>query len=218
MDSRFAVIVKITAQPERREQVAQAMSNVIAYAQQSPKTITYALFEDIEDADLLWGVHVYADREAFDVHRASDALDRTHRELKPCLARPFEVVKMSPLGGKGLPDQATPVTSCVRGDARFAVLVRIAAVQGKGREVARIPTPVRDEAEREPGTLTYFLFADEKDSDVLWAFHVYADRQAFESHRTNAVLKQAQLEMKALLKHPYEVHKLAPVAGKGLPG
>lgn len=193
------------------------MRHAIAYAETRPATITYALFADLGDADVLWGVHLYADRAAFDTHRASDALAATHEALEPCLAIPFEVVKTVSIGGKGLPTVESAVSGCAPADPRLGVLVRIAAVAGGRPALAEALADLRQEAEREAGTLLYHLFADAGDPDLLWAFHLYADQAAFEVHRGSATLKAVQTRIRPLLAYPYEVRKLAPIAGKGLP-
>lgn len=217
MDQRVAIVVKLTTRKDQREKAGAAMRHVIEYADSRSETITYALFEDIENTNLLWGVHIYADREAFEVHRKSTALARTHEELDPCLEIPFEVVRLASVGGKGLPTDGVRVRSGSKGDERLGVLVRIVARPGKRDDVAEVLGRMREEADREPGTLVYHLFKDQAATDVLWALHLYADRNAFEAHRASTALKITQDLMAPLLDGQYKVFKMMPIAGKGLP-
>ena len=101
---------------------------------------------------------------------------------------------------------------------QVAVIAKLTAVADKGDELATViadlVTQVRD---GEPGTLVYAAARDTSDPDVFWFYEFYESADAATEHSTGAALAEAGSRMRGLLAGAPEVHRLAPVAGTGLP-
>lgn len=99
-----------------------------------------------------------------------------------------------------------------------AAVAKLTAVEGKGEQlkvvIADLVAGVRD---NEPGTLVYTAAQDTEDPDVFWFYEFYATPEAAAAHSKGAALAEAGNRMRGLLAGRPEVHRLAHVAGKGLP-
>ena len=101
---------------------------------------------------------------------------------------------------------------------QVAVIAKLTAVEGKAEDltaaVAELVAQVRDE---EPGTLVYAAAQDADDANVFWFYEFYESAEAVAAHSGGEALAAAGKRMRGLLAGPPEVHRLTPVAGKGLP-
>lgn len=101
---------------------------------------------------------------------------------------------------------------------QVAVVAKLTAVEGKGEELtAVIADLVSQVADDEPGTLVYAAAQDTADPDVFWFYEFYESADAATTHSTGEALAKAGSRMRGLLAGAPEVHRLAPIAGKGLP-
>jgi len=101
---------------------------------------------------------------------------------------------------------------------QVAVIAKLTAVEGKSEEltaaIADLVTEVRD---TESGTLVYAAAQDTADPNVFWFYEFYGSAEAATAHSTGDALAKAGKRMRGLLAAPPEVHRLTPIAGKGLP-
>lgn len=101
---------------------------------------------------------------------------------------------------------------------QVAVIAKLTSVEGKGEELAAVIADlVTQVADEEPGTLVYAAARDTADPDVFWFYEFYDSPDAASAHSTGEALATAGKRMRGLLAGAPEVHRLVPVAGKGLP-
>src|SRR5437016_13801818 len=103
--------------------------------------------------------------------------------------------------------------------AQMAAVAKLTAAEGKGDELATViadlVAAVRDS---EPGTLVYAAARDSNESDVFWFYELYDSAESAAAHSSGSALADAGGRMRGLVAGRPAVHRLAPVAAKGLPG
>ena len=101
---------------------------------------------------------------------------------------------------------------------QVAVIAKLTAVDGKGEDltavIADLVTQVRDD---ETGTLVYAAARDTDDPNVFWFYEFYDSADAATAHSIGDALAKAGMRMRGLLAGRPEVHRLVPIADKGLP-
>lgn len=98
-----------------------------------------------------------------------------------------------------------------------AVVAKLTAVEGKSDELAAaIVDLVTEVREAEPDTLVYAAAQDTTDSNVFWFYEYYGSAEAAATHSAGPALANAGNRMRGLLAGPPEVHRLTPIADKGL--
>lgn len=101
---------------------------------------------------------------------------------------------------------------------QVAVIAKLTAVEGKGEDLtAAIADLVNEVRDGEPGTLVYAAARDKEDPDVFWFYEFYGSAEEATTHSTGSALANAGTRMRGLLAGSPEVHRLTPIAGKGLP-
>ena len=102
--------------------------------------------------------------------------------------------------------------------AQVAVVAKLTAADGKADElktvIADLVSAVRDS---EPETLVYAAAQDSEDPAVFWFYELYASPESAAAHAGGAALAEAGGRMRGLLAGRPEIHRLAPIAAKGLP-
>lgn len=98
--------------------------------------------------------------------------------------------------------------------ATIALLAKITTQPGKRAEALAAFAPLLDQAEAEPGTLSYLLHEDADEPDVLWMYETYTDDAALDAHRKSDVMRSAGKALGQLLTGPPELTYLTPVGGK----
>jgi quinol monooxygenase YgiN len=102
--------------------------------------------------------------------------------------------------------------------AHVAVVAKLTAAEGKHEQLATVITDlVTQVQDDEPGTLVYAAAQDTADANVFWFYEFYESPDAATKHSTGQALAKAADRMRGLLAGPPDVHRLTPVAGKGLP-
>ena len=103
--------------------------------------------------------------------------------------------------------------------SQVAVIAKLTALAGKSEDltaaITELVTQVRD---GEPGTLVYAAAQDTADPNVFWFYEFYGDTEAATAHSSGDALAEAGKSMRGLLAGPPEVHRLLPIAAKGVPG
>ena len=101
---------------------------------------------------------------------------------------------------------------------QVAAIAKLTAVEGKSEDlktaIEELVTRVRDD---EPGTLVYAAAQDTTDPNAFWFYEFYDSADAAAAHSSGAALAKAGEQMRGLLAGRPEVHRLTPVAAKGLP-
>jgi quinol monooxygenase YgiN len=101
---------------------------------------------------------------------------------------------------------------------QVAVVAKLTAVEGKHEELAGVIADlVADVQDGEPGTLVYAAGKDTDDASVFWFYEFYGSPDAAAEHSTGQALSKAAERMRGLLAGRPEVHRLTPIAAKGLP-
>lgn len=101
---------------------------------------------------------------------------------------------------------------------QVAAIAKLTAVEGKSEDlraaIAELVTRVQND---EPGTLVYAAAQDAADPHAFWFYEFYDSADAAAAHSSGDALAKAGEQMRGLLAGRPEVHRLTPVAGKGLP-
>jgi quinol monooxygenase YgiN len=102
--------------------------------------------------------------------------------------------------------------------AQVTTVAKLTAVEGKGDQLQTvIGDLVRAVQANEPGTLVYAANRETENPDVFWFFELYESTDAAAAHSTGTALAEAGGRMRGLLMERPEIHRLVPVAGKGIP-
>lgn len=102
---------------------------------------------------------------------------------------------------------------------QVAVVAKLTAAEGKHEELAAVIADLVAQVQNdEPGTLVYAAGQDTDDASVFWFYEFYGSSDAATGHSTGQALAKAAEQMRGLLAGRPEVHRLTPIAAKGLPG
>ena len=102
--SNIAVVVKITAAPGKRDEVADSLGNMFSAVEGEEGTLLYILNEDLGNPDVLWMYEYYADQAAFDAHASSPAMAELLGSLGgDLMGAPPELIMANPIKAKGVP-------------------------------------------------------------------------------------------------------------------
>jgi len=101
--SKPALIAKITAAEGKRDELIAACQKMIDYVTASePGTEVYVLHKDDKNENVVWYYEMYADKDALGVHGTSEAMAAFGKEIAPLLGGRTEIMRLSPVAGKGL--------------------------------------------------------------------------------------------------------------------
>lgn len=89
------LFAKVTAREGRREDLEAALSPIREAAVSEPGTITFRMYADAGDADVLWFYEEYMDAAAQAAHMSSDAFKAVGRAVRDLLASPLEVIPVT---------------------------------------------------------------------------------------------------------------------------
>jgi quinol monooxygenase YgiN len=102
--------------------------------------------------------------------------------------------------------------------AQVAVVAKLTAAEGKADELAAVIAElVAAVAKDEPGTLVYAAARDGDDPAVFWFYELYGSPETAAAHAGGSALADAGTRMRGLLAGRPEIHRMTPVAAKGLP-
>ena len=100
--SKVAMIVKLNAQPGKREEAVTVLEKLVAATADEPGTLSYVLHTDNVDPAAIWFYELYQDDEALKVHSASPTMGEVFGPLGPLLDGPPEFISLTPQAGKNL--------------------------------------------------------------------------------------------------------------------
>lgn len=100
--SKIAAIAKLTAQPGKGDELADALGAMVRGVEGEPGTEVYVLHRDAKDADTIWFYERYTDQAALEAHGSSDLMKTVGRAMAPLMAGRPELHLLSIVAGKGL--------------------------------------------------------------------------------------------------------------------
>ena len=100
--SKVSAIVKLTAQPGKREELSAAFKTMLDHVESEAGTLIYILHSDNREEDVLWFYELYTDNDALGAHSGSDTMTSMGPSLAPLLAGRPEIHVLTPIGGKGM--------------------------------------------------------------------------------------------------------------------
>jgi quinol monooxygenase YgiN len=100
--SKVAAIAKLTAQPGKRDELANGLNVMLDQVQGEEGTLAYILHNDNAEADALWFYELYTEQSALDAHMGSETYKGLGPVIGSLLAGRPELHFVTPLGGKGL--------------------------------------------------------------------------------------------------------------------
>lgn len=83
--AKISSVVKLTAQPGKRQELLDAMRTMLPAVADEPGTEVYAFNTDNADENVLWIFEVYTDQAALDAHGSSPAMANLLGLLGPLL-------------------------------------------------------------------------------------------------------------------------------------
>ena len=102
--------------------------------------------------------------------------------------------------------------------SQVAIVAKLTAADGKADALRSVIAElVQAVDDSEAGTLVYAAAQDNEDPDVFWFYEYYGSAEAAATHSKGSALAEAGSAMRGLLAGRPEVHRLTPVAAKGLP-
>ena len=100
--SKVSAIVKLTAQPGKRDELSAAFKTMLDHVESEAGTLIYILHSDNGEEDVLWFYELYTDNDALGAHSGSDTMKALGPSLAGLLAARPEMHLVTPIGGKGL--------------------------------------------------------------------------------------------------------------------
>jgi quinol monooxygenase YgiN len=102
--------------------------------------------------------------------------------------------------------------------AQVAIVAKLTAAEGKSEELKAVIAELVTAVDKtEPDTVIYAAAQDNDDPNVFWFYEYYGSEDAAATHSGGSALAEAGASMRGLLAGRPEVHRLTPVAAKGLP-
>ena len=99
---KVALLSRVEAKEGRGEELIEAFQPLFEQVDKEPGTLLYVLHRSKDDPDLFWVCELYADEDAFAVHRQSDAMAAAAPSLARLIAE-AELIVGAPVSAKGVP-------------------------------------------------------------------------------------------------------------------
>lgn len=96
----YGLIGKMMCVPGQRDELAGIL---LEGTRDMPGCLSYVVAADVADADALWVVEVWRDRESHEAARQLPAVQEAMRSGRPMIREFAQRVETRPLGGQGLP-------------------------------------------------------------------------------------------------------------------
>jgi quinol monooxygenase YgiN len=100
--AQISIVVKLTAQPGKRDELASVMKELTDNAESEPGTVHYILSADNKEDDVLWMWELYRDEAAVEAHSGSEVFKAFGPKAAHLFAGRPELHRCTPLQGKGL--------------------------------------------------------------------------------------------------------------------
>jgi quinol monooxygenase YgiN len=100
---------------------------------------------------------------------------------------------------------------------QVAVVAKLTAAEGKSDELRQVIAElVESVRQTEPDTVIYAAAQDNDDPGVFWFYEFYGSPEAAQAHAAGEALAEASQRMRGLLAGRPEIHRLTPIADKGV--
>ena len=100
--SKVSAIVKLTAQPGKRDDLAAAFKVMLDHVESESGTLINILHSDNGEDDVLWFYELHPDNDTLGAHGASDTMKSLGASLAGLLAGRPEMHRVTPIGRKGV--------------------------------------------------------------------------------------------------------------------
>ncbi len=98
--------------------------------------------------------------------------------------------------------------------SKHSLIAKLTCTEGRAAEFETALAELIDASNEEAGLEIYSVHRDAE--NVYWFFELYTDDGAVAAHGKGDAMKQAMAATGAFLAAPPEIHRLTPVAAKGL--
>ena len=99
---KVAALVKVPAQPGKRDELVKALSAAIDNANTEAGTLLYIVHTDDKDPDTVYFYELYTDQDAMTAHGTSDRFKEIGKSLRDLAGGRPETTVLTPVIGKGL--------------------------------------------------------------------------------------------------------------------
>lgn len=100
--SKISLIAKLTAVEGKADELADAIRNVVAAADEEPGLEVYSAHAADDEPGVFYFFEIYADADAKDVHGKGDRMRAAMGDFGGLLAGRPEITLMTPVAAKGL--------------------------------------------------------------------------------------------------------------------
>src|SRR5687768_11979404 len=100
---KIAMLAKLTAAEGKRDELVTVMSELVKAVEDEPGTLAYALHTDDADANVVWFYELYENEDALKAHGGSEAMRAVGGKLAGLVGGRPELIRVTPVAGKGLP-------------------------------------------------------------------------------------------------------------------
>lgn len=100
--SKVSLIAKLTAAEGKADDLAAALANLIAAADEEPGLEVYSVHRDNADDNVFHFFELYESQEAYDVHGKGDAMKAAMGAMGGLLGGRPEISMLTPVAAKGL--------------------------------------------------------------------------------------------------------------------
>ena len=101
--TQVALLSRIKVKAGRGEEFIAAFRGVFEQVENEPGTLSYVVNRSDDDPDMFWVSEIYADRQAFELHRDSDAMAVATPALGDVIAE-AELLLGRPVLSTGVPE------------------------------------------------------------------------------------------------------------------
>jgi len=101
MDNWLALINKLTAKPGKRSEVIGILLESAQPFQNNTACLLYMVYEDTEDADVIWVEDLWTDKAEHEAELAKPELQAYVKQAMPLLEGIPEQISLTFIGGKG---------------------------------------------------------------------------------------------------------------------
>lgn len=108
------------------------------------------------------------------------------------------------------------MTNSAGSSSRVAVIARLKSKPGSRREMLDALGALVVAAENEPGTLAYVFHEALDDPDVIWAYELYENQEALDSHSASPAMAEMIGTIGHLVAEAPQLNVARPAQGYGI--
>ncbi len=100
--------------------------------------------------------------------------------------------------------------------SKISIIAKLVAKEDKAGELEAALGSLIAAADEEPGLEVYSVSRDSENANTFYFFELYSDAEALKTHGKGDAMKAAMGALGGLLAGRPEIHRMAPIAAKGL--